>query len=181
MVGWQAPPGRRVLVRYDQSDGDEPQYAWVTRDMSGDEEPAEGSSVVHLDMISTSQASSILGVTETDVHRHVVASRLRRHGRPEADALSRSAVERLAARVYPWRRFVGDPSSYWVTGGAAAAILGISRVRLGQLSAERRLPFVSHTDGTRLYRRYQLEELASARLDQPATGARAWNSQGPRL
>lgn len=68
----------------------------------------------------------------------------------------------LATEVYAWRAHIDDASSYWVTGERAAAVLGDSRARLNQLATARRVPFVRHQDGTRLYRRAQLELIASS-------------------
>jgi hypothetical protein len=67
-----------------------------------------------------------------------------------------------------------DPSSYWVTGQAAADLLGANMARLGQLLDAGRLPYVRHRDGTRLLRRHQLEVIAQARVEKPATGVRTW-------
>ncbi len=44
-----------------------------------------------------------------------------------------------------------------------AAILGVNRARLNQLAAKDFIPFEVHADGTRLYRRQQLEVVANAR------------------
>jgi hypothetical protein len=77
---------------------------------------------------------------------------------------SRAEVEGLAAigGLYPWRKHLHDPSSYWVTGAGAADVLGITTSRLNQLADAHRLPFVRHEDGTRLYRREQLEAMLVA-------------------
>jgi hypothetical protein len=48
-------------------------------------------------------------------------------------------------------------------GRDAAETLGVGGSRLRQLSDADRLPFVLHRDGTRLYRRDQLEVVAQAR------------------
>ena len=46
---------------------------------------------------------------------------------------------------------------------ASRGILGVNVARLGQLFAKGFVPFVVHVDGTRLYRREQLEVVANAR------------------
>lgn len=73
-------------------------------------------------------------------------------------------VERLALKVYPWRRFVDDARSYWVTIRQAAKILGLSRQRVEQLLEADRLPYEVASGGTRLMRRRQLETVANGRL-----------------
>jgi excisionase family DNA binding protein len=50
-----------------------------------------------------------------------------------------------------------------VTGTEAAALLGVSHQRVNQLAVGGRLPYVTHRNGTRLYRREQLEVVAQAR------------------
>jgi hypothetical protein len=111
------------------------------------------------DLISCAEAAHILGCSEEIIRRHLLAGRL--HDRPgvERPAMSRVEVEAMACELYPWRRHVHDPRSYWVTGAQAAGVLGVSMGRLDQLSDARRIPFVRHEDRTRLYRRRQLEQL----------------------
>jgi hypothetical protein len=77
--------------------------------------------------------------------------------------LSRADVEALAVEVYPWRRHLDDRDAYWLTGQRAADVLGVNRATLRQLGDVDRVPFVVHRDGTRLYRRDQLEVVAQAR------------------
>ena len=72
-------------------------------------------------------------------------------------------VERLATVLYRWKQHTSDEYSYWVTCGQAAEILGVSIPRIKQLASEGRLPFVTHQDGTRLFRRAQLTTIANAR------------------
>jgi hypothetical protein len=78
-------------------------------------------------------------------------------------SLSRADVEALAVEVYPWRLHWHREDAYWVVGRPAAAILGVTSARLRQLGDEDRVPYVVHRDGTRLYRREQLEVVAQAR------------------
>jgi hypothetical protein len=62
-------------------------------------------------------------------------------------------VEAAAARHYRWRSHLHDESSYWVTIGQAAQILGRTRAEVVHLVETRRLPSIKHVSGTRLLRR----------------------------
>lgn len=115
-----------------------------------------------VDELTLVESGLILGCSVSAVRRLVVTAHAR-HGGYESEArLTRHSVEMLAAEVYAWRAHIDDASSYWVTGERAAAVLGVSRTRLNQLATARRVPFVRHQDGTRLYRRAQLELIASS-------------------
>jgi hypothetical protein len=83
--------------------------------------------------------------------------------------LSLADVEALATELYPWQRHLHEPDTYWVVGQDAAAIVGVSKARLTQLAEMYRVPFVRHRDGTRMYRRAQLE---SNTLDAACSGSR---------
>ena len=89
-------------------------------------------------------------------------------------ALSRSSVpiptsSRLSTR--PHRSTTGfvdhreDPYSYWVDTQGAADILGISAVRVRQLCAEGRIPFLLRAGVRthRMLRRHQIEVIGNAR------------------
>lgn len=116
-----------------------------------------------VDPVTLVQAAAILGCSTSTVRRYVVAGRLACHGgRYEHRSLSLTDVEQFATQVYRWRRHVDDPAAYWVTGQAAADVLGLSRARVTQLAVRDRLPFVVHCDGTRLYRRAQLVIVAAS-------------------
>jgi hypothetical protein len=65
-----------------------------------------------------------------------------------------------------------DEDSYWVTARHAKGIPGVNHPRLNQLAVGGCVPFEVHVDGTRLYRREQLEVEANAR-DAPWAGHRA--------
>lgn len=56
-----------------------------------------------------------------------------------------------------------------MTGARAAEILRVNRVRIGQLAENDKVPYETHSDGTRLYRREQLTIVAQPR------GARCGN------
>lgn len=122
--------------------------------------------VASADGITFEQAAAILGCSTSQVLRYAVEGRLaggdEPHRRWEHRWISRAATEELAREVYDWRKRQGD-DSYWVTGKRAADILGVNVARLGQLVAKGFVPFVVHVDGTRLYRREQLEVVANAR------------------
>ena|SRR6478752_4430532 len=111
------------------------------------------------DPIVVTEAADILGCTVETVQRHVDAHRLHEGSQRERHVMSRGEVETLAGvgGLYPWRQHLHDSTSYWVTGAGAARVLGVSTGRLNQLADAQRLPFVRHEDGTRLYRRAQLE------------------------
>jgi hypothetical protein len=113
------------------------------------------------DVVVVAEAADILGCSVDTVRRHVAACRLHRANRSNREVMSRGEVEALAAvgGLYPWRQHLHDPSSYWVTGVGAAHVLGITTGRLNQLADSHRLPYVRHEDGTRLYRRAQLEHM----------------------
>lgn len=113
------------------------------------------------DPVTLHEAAAILGCSTSNVQAHVQSGRLVRHrGRFRHDALSRAGVEALARDIYPWWRFVHLDDTYWVTGGDAAALLGVGRSRLNQLADADRIPYETHRDRTRLYRRSQLEIIA---------------------
>lgn len=116
------------------------------------------------DPIVMTEAADILGCSVDTVRRHLEAHRLHQGRNHEHSVMSRGEVETLAGvgGLYPWRQHLHDPSSYWVTGAGAAQVLGITAGRLNQLADSHRLPFVRHEDGTRLYRRAQLEVLLQA-------------------
>lgn len=118
------------------------------------------------DRIPESEAADILGCSVATVRRHVAADRLQVARGESGPALSRIEVEAMAAELYPWRRHVHDPQSYWVTGAQAADVLGVTVARLDQLSDAHQVPFLRHEDRTRLYRRSELElwPLAEHRL-----------------
>lgn len=99
------------------------------------------------------------------MRRYVLAGRLTSYGRRyEHRTLSRADVGALACEVWDWRH-AGDIggseqiSNSWKSA-LTAAILGISRQRLDQLARADRVPYVRHRDGTRLYRRAQLEVMS---------------------
>ncbi len=60
-------------------------------------------------------------------------------------------------QVYLWRRHLDDTDAYWLTAGRTADVLRVKVTRLNQLVAADLVPYVVHSDGTRLYRREQLE------------------------
>jgi len=61
-------------------------------------------------------------------------------GRKWATAqLSRDELEHLALTTRTVRQLVADPASYWVTRRGAAEVMGISQVRVGQLTAADRI------------------------------------------
>ena len=77
--------------------------------------------------------------------------------------LARADVEALALRTYRWRQHLSDVEPYWLTGQRAAGVLGVNVTRLNALARRGFIPYETHADGTRLYRREQLEVIAMAR------------------
>ena len=71
--------------------------------------------------------------------------------------------ERALGSAFDWRAHLRDPEPYWITGQRAADVLGVNVARLNQLATGGKLPYENHRDGTRLYRREQLEVVAQAR------------------
>jgi excisionase family DNA binding protein len=114
----------------------------------------------HRDPVSISQAAWILGCSTSTVQRMMHDGRLPAGDPYSRGRLSKSDVEKVSSMVYPWRRHLHDPWSYWVIGQDAADLLGIDVARLEQLAISGRVPFVEHRDGTRLYRRSQLKVMA---------------------
>jgi predicted site-specific integrase-resolvase len=51
----------------------------------------------------------------------------------------------------------------WITGVEAAAILGVSHVRVSQLAANGKIPVHLTQSGERVYRRQQIEVVSNAR------------------
>jgi hypothetical protein len=78
------------------------------------------------------------------------------HGRP----VTPGEAEALAEKVYPWRRHLHDPDSYWVTTSQAAAILHLSAQQVTRLLDQQRVPYVLHASGVRLMRRAQVSAMA---------------------
>ena len=112
-----------------------------------------------IDAVTFKQAERILDCEKSTVRRYVLSGRLALEGgRDEHRRLDRGEVEALAAEIYPWRRHLSDPSSYWVVGERAAVILGVSGSRVRELAEGHLLPFVWHRDGVRLFQRDELEE-----------------------
>jgi hypothetical protein len=98
------------------------------------------------------------------LRRRVVSGQLKTwRSRQTHRTLSRADVEALALRTYAYRKHIGDPGSYWVTGQRAADILGVNMARVRQLAYAELIPAERHADGTFMYRRDQLMTVANAR------------------
>jgi excisionase family DNA binding protein len=128
------------------------------------------------DRVSLEEAALMLGCEASAVRQLMTIVRSRHGHVPRESELLRSTVEEVATEVYSWRLHTHDPDAYWLTGKQAARVLGVSRARLSQLAADNRVPFVRHQDGTRLYRRRQLERIAgsAARSRASAPGDTGW-------
>ncbi len=116
-----------------------------------------------IDAVTLDQAARILGCSVTTVRRHIMRGRLIAPERYRHRQLGRADVEHLALQLFRWKRHLKDSDPYWVTGQRAADVLGVNVTRLNQLAARGFVPFATHADGTRLYRREQLEVVSYAR------------------
>jgi DNA-binding transcriptional MerR regulator len=101
------------------------------------------------DAITRSEAAVLLGVSVDTVRR------MRGRGLLVGDLgpqhlYSRSEIE----------AFIADP---WLTGAAAAKILGVGRTRVSQLASDDKIPFRLTTSGRRVYRESQTRVVANAR------------------
>lgn len=115
------------------------------------------------DGISRAKAARILVVHVATVDRLIRRGALVPARRFATAQLSRDDVEHLALATRSIRELVAGDDAYWVTRAGAAEILQRSQVRVGQLTAAGRLPYVVHNCGQRLYRRAQLEVIGNAR------------------
>jgi len=116
------------------------------------------------DGITLDEAAHILGCSRRTVVRHIDSGRLPAAGsKYQRRRVSRADAEQLALRLPSSRSHFDLETSYWVTATAAAAIVGVNVSRLNQLVAAGRLPYETHADGIRMFRRAQLEVVANAR------------------
>jgi hypothetical protein len=116
-----------------------------------------------VDGVGQAEAARILACHRWTVAEYVKTGRLPSAGRNVRRGLSRADVEALARELYPWWDHLDDEDSYWVTAKHAKDILSVNHTRLNQLAVRGFVPFEVHVDGTRLYRREQLEVVANAR------------------
>jgi len=113
--------------------------------------------------LTLEEAASILGCSKSAARRRILAAGISSAGRYEHRSLSRATVEQLALTLYRWRDHLGELDAYWITGQRAADVLGVNVARLNALAVKGFIPHETHADGTRLYRREQLEVVARAR------------------
>ncbi len=120
------------------------------------------------DGVTQAQAAEVLGVHPTTVARLVRAGELTAYGSPHARRrLSRAEVEALALSRHPSRgKHRRDGDGYWVGRAEAARILGVTPGRVSQLVKAERIPHERAADGSRVFRRQQLEVVANARLSR---------------
>lgn len=98
------------------------------------------------DPVTRKEAGAILGVSVTSVRGYIAAGRLL----PlpgMSTARCHAATSSNSLEVYDWREHLHDPQSYWVTGKDAAAVLGVNRARLTELSRRGWLPSSNTTTG----------------------------------
>jgi hypothetical protein len=79
-------------------------------------------------------------------------------------------VEKAALEHYRTHAHARDPYSYWVTTTQAAALPGISDVRVKQLLNGEKIPFERHRSGKRLMRRHQVDVIGNARQSRKLGG-----------
>jgi hypothetical protein len=103
------------------------------------------------------QAAVLLSVKEQTVSKWVSKGRLPSVGHYAKRNLLRSDVEKLSAAR--WRP--GDPS--WLTTSQAAAVMGLTPVRINQLARSGRLPHEVSRHGWRLFRPAQVAVIGNAR------------------
>ncbi len=116
-----------------------------------------------VDGVSLDEAAHIVGCSRSTLVRHILAGRLLVAGKHERRRVSRTDAETLALQLRSSLVPFHPETSYWVGATAAASILGVNVSRLNQLVAAGRLPFETHSDGRRVYRREQLLTVANAR------------------
>lgn len=122
--------------------------------------------------VTVGEACRILGCTRRTYARLADAGRVPPRDGRRIPRIPRRDIEKLAAQMYSFEAHAGDDTSYWVTSEQAAVILSVelSQVELA-LSGER-VPHLVHQDGTKMFRRHQVEEIAEHR-------ARRWGEPGP--
>jgi TPR repeat protein len=119
--------------------------------------------------VSIAAASRVLGCDEHTARRILAAHDLLAGARVTA---TWEEVEALAVELDSPRDRTGDGPTYWVTPEQAAEILGASTATVERLLSAGRLPSLTHASGAQLVRRWQVEELATARLHPPAVDGR---------
>ena len=68
-----------------------------------------------------------------------------------------------ATQMYPWASHAHDDQSYWVTSEMAATIMNVDPGQVELALAGERAPHLVHQDGTKMYRRHQVTEIAEHR------------------
>jgi hypothetical protein len=87
-----------------------------------------------------------------------------------AEPYELDVVEKAALEHYRTHAHARDPYSYWVTTTQAAALPGISDVRVKQLLNGEKIPFERHRSGKRLMRRHQVDVIGNARQSRKLGG-----------
>jgi hypothetical protein len=103
----------------------------------------------NVDAITRGEAAVLLGIGEDAV------GRLRREGLLTKALGGRQLYSRSEVQA-----LIEDP---WLNGVQAAAVLGVSHVRVSQLATADRIPFRLTRSGKRVYRQSQLAVVANAR------------------
>lgn len=125
-----------------------------------------------LSLVNLTEACRILGCRPSRYHRLAeqgLVPAMERGGirRPR---IPREEIEAAAARVYDWRRHLGDDDTYWITAEDIAPLVDLRPDQVEIALSGAGVPSVRHTDGTLLYRRAQVEIYASERQRRWSTG-----------
>lgn len=115
------------------------------------------------DPVTLEEAARILGCSKSAARRLILKAGISSAGRLEPPSLSREAVEHLALSTFRWREHLEDLEGYWISGQRAADVLDVNVARLNRLAGKGFVPFELHADGTRLYRREQLQVVGQSR------------------
>jgi excisionase family DNA binding protein len=113
--------------------------------------------------VTVGEACRILGCTRRTYARLAEAGRVPPRDGRRIPRIPRRDIERLATQMYPWASHAHDDQSYWVTSEMAATIMNVDRGQVELALAGERAPHLIHQDGTKMYRRHQVTEIAEHR------------------
>ena len=113
--------------------------------------------------VTVGEACHILGCTRRTYARLADAGRVPPRDGRRIPRIPRRDIERLATQMYPWASHINDDQSYWVTTEKAATIMSVDPAQVELALAGERVPHLVHQDGTKMYRRHQVTEIAAHR------------------
>lgn len=119
--------------------------------------------------VTVGEACRILGCTRRTYARLADAGRVPPRDGRRIPRIPRRDIEKLATQIYVWEAHEDDETSYWVTSEQAATILNVELAQVELALAGERVPHLVHQDGTTMYRRQQVAEIAEHR-------ARRWGA-----